>query len=193
MNFKNWLNLKQTIPPSEFRQHFYVNDPKNPEQITAWKRKLSKNVYDFPISRERFIHFTLPEYAEKIIEKRIIGLEGISVFAVSLSYGIWFPTVQFNHITAKRDDDKAMIYQLKRKDSKEKLIAKGLTIPEYGKEVIAIMFSTNDIPKTAHREEVVWDNPVEIHNFQLISTRDAINRLKHTPYSIGEDDLVHYY
>lgn len=157
--FQEWLEsfeLQQTIPPKDYTKRIWVSDDKNPEQISAWQRKNTRRVFTFPLSKEKFIHFTPKENVPEILKSGM--LKGSSVFAISTSFGIWYPRVQFTHI--KHDSDKGRAGQTQ-----------------------AILFQTNKPPVDSTYEEVVWHESVPVLNPQVMSTRDAIRVLKHTPHS----------
>ena len=165
-SFQDWLEslqLHQVIAPRDYTKRIYVSDDKNPEQIAAWQKQNTHKVFKFPLSKEKFIHFTPRENIPEILKTGL--LKGSSVFAVSTSFGKWFPRVQFTHIKHDKNN--------KRSD-----------------QIDAIVFKTNKIPAGAHGEEVIWHDSVPILNAQVISTRSAINILKHTPYGkeIEEND-----
>ena len=75
----------------------------------------------------------------------------------------------------------------------------GIRLPEpanLGEEIVAILFRTDKMPYLAHAEEVLWDGNVPLKSVEPLSSRDAINMLKHTPYSDQLDnnnDTVKYY
>jgi len=192
--FKLWLEemeLDKVIPPNERYKDIWVDDPKNPEQVAAWKRSETKKVYTFPLNKDKFIHFTLAEYVPQILEDSAIKAEG-STFAVSTSFGIWFPVVQFNHIINKKNDRTIAPMDLKNKLRHEKMLKRGFRVPELGKEIQAIIFQTDKMPKIANVEEVVWDGDLPIKNVKQLTSREAIQILKHAPYKIGNDDEVKY-
>jgi hypothetical protein len=201
MQFKQWLevDLHKTIPPDEKFKNIYVNDLNNPQQHQAWQRNNTHKIWRFEIAKDRFVHFTLPESADKIIQDQII--ENERVFAISLVWGMWFPVVQFNHIIDKKKEKLISPIELKnqspakRLEKIQKLQSRGWKMPNYGEEVVAIVFQTNQLPTIGHKEEVIWNGPLKIKNSTIASSREAILRLKHTPYGniVGNEDVVQYY
>lgn len=198
MRFRNWLEeLEQdeVIPPSEASKRFWVSDPNNPEQVKAWQKSNTRRVYKFPLAQDKFIHFTLIETVPEILESKVIKSAGTS-FAVSLSYGIWFPVVQFNHIINKKGSRQGILapMDLKRlsKNRAEKLLQNGWRLPNFGEEIGAVMFRTEKMPVRGNAEEVLWSGDIPLADVQQIDTRQAIRLLKKTPYDIGSDDEVRY-
>lgn len=182
MEFKQWfenLSLQQTIAPDDRWKHIWINQPNNLQQINSWQKINTKKIFDFPLNKDTFIHFTTPENAEKILSDN--KFSGNYNFAVSLSFGHWKPVVQFNHVIAKKDQKFLMPHELRKKDVSKK-IASGRQVPEFSKELVAIIFKTNNKPKDATGEEVVWDGPVDFINARIIPVRDGIRLLKKTPY-----------
>lgn len=195
MEFKYWLEqfeLKSVIPPHERTKHIWVSDPKNPQQIAAWHRQRTEKVFNFPLSKEKFIHFTLANSATEIIKNKnlIFG----DVCAVSLSFGFWAPIVQFNHIITKKKEKLLSPSQIK----KSKLMPKkfiGWEIPNFQEEIVAILFKTDKYPTSARAEEVIWSGSVPLIDPKIIPLRDAILLLKNTPYNKNMDknnDFVNY-
>ena len=192
--FKLWLEeleLDKVIPPNERYKHIWVDDPNNPEQVAAWKRSETRKVYTFPLNKDKFIHFTLAEYVPQILEDSVIKSEG-STFAVSTSFGVWLPVVQYNHIINKKNDRTIAPMDLKNKLKYEKMLKRGFRVPELGKEIQAIIFQTDKMPRIANVEEIVWDGDLPIKNVKQLTSREAIQILKHAPYKIGNDDEVKY-
>lgn len=189
LRFKDWLeslNLQQTVLPDERSKRIWVAQPNNPQQIDYWKRNNTKNIYQFPLNQDKFIHFTLRDSLPEILQRQeLTGTPGYSTFAVSLSYGKWIPVVQYNHIVTK----KGMTTPLDAKTSKRVIKRPAANM---GQEIVAILFQTDKLPKHGNVEEVVWDGSVPLKNVQAMSSRDAIRMLQHTPYKIGEDDQVQY-
>lgn len=129
-------------------------------------------VFKMPLSKERFIHFTPLERAVEIIESGKLLMNPPyekfgtdTVDAVSLTYGSWVPKVQTNHI----DDN---------------LVNK--------KDLAAVMFKTNILPKDGYREEVKWEEDVPLIDSDLLDGDEAIDLLLKTPVKIGENDRVIY-
>ena len=191
---KTWqeqLQLDKTIAPNEKYKRIWVDDPNNPEQIAAWQRSQTKKVYTFPLNKEKFIHFTLAESVAQILADSTIKSQG-STFAVSTSFGVWLPVVQYNHIISKKNDTTIAPRDLKNKLKYQKMLKRGYRVPELGKEIQAIIFQTDQIPKIAHSEEVIWEGDLKIKNAKQLTSREAIQILKHTPHQIGSNDEVKY-
>lgn len=178
MKFKAWLEtlqLQQTIPPSEISKRIWVTDPNNPQQITHWQKHNTRRVFTFPLANERFVHFTLPDAAQSILDRNAIGTDDRSVFAVSLSFGKWLPVVQYQHIRQRHPNRPNNLYS--------------------SKDIVAIIFQTDKMPNAAFAEEVTWNPPVPIKNVQVVPSRDAIRMLKKTPYNHmlnDDEDSVKY-
>lgn len=191
MKFKNWfeeLEQDQTILPNPRTKSIWVSDPKNPEQVNSWKKKNTRKLYQFPLAKEKFIHFSLKESIPEIVKSSTIKGEG-STFAVSLSYGIWFPVVQFDHIIRKKKEK-----TLHPKDFLNPRYKKnGYRLGNLGEEIDAIIFQTDKLPKRGNAEEVIWEGDIPMKNAKTVTTREAIRMLKNTPYTIGNDDEVNYF
>lgn len=112
--------------------------------------------------KDLFVHFTTPENAANILQTKQLGQSDSSVFAISLSYGHFFPEVQTTHT------------------------GKDLS------GLVGVIFSTPIPPKVGYGEEVVWDGPIPIENPEIISADDAQAMLGEAPAPIGEDDQVVY-
>lgn len=191
--FKEWLTLQQTVPPDERSKHVWVTDPRNRQQVASWERQRTTRVFSFPLARDRFVHFTLPESAAEIMaSNRIDGPDG--VYAVSLMWGAWVPVVQFNHIVGKKQK-LLQPHMLRDPESSRRLQATGWRKPEYGKEVVGVVFRTAHLPQAARKEEVYWGGPVPITDARQVAAREAIRMLQHAPYGrlVGEDDAVQYF
>lgn len=192
MEFKQWFeNLEQdrTQIPNIKHKIIWVKDDKNPEQINYWKKNNTHKIYKISIKNDSFIHFSLTENIPLIIEQKEISGDW-SIFAVSLSYGNWFPGVQFNHIIRKK---KQKLISPSDMVNKEKYLKKGYTIPNLKEEISAVLFTTNQIPKYGRIDEVVWDGPLKLTTARFIETRTAINMLKHPKYKIDSEDEVNYF
>lgn len=197
-SFKQWieeLTHFDTVPPNERTKNLHISlkhlHPNNQQQMKSWDKKNTKQIFQFPLEKEKFIHFTLKENVPLIIQTK--KLEGDhSIFAVSLSYGVWFPIVQYNHIISKSKKNFIPTHALRNPTKKQRLLDRGMEIPSLKDEIAAVVFQTNQIPKIAHAEEVIWDGPVNIYNFKEVDSRMAINLLKHSPYQIGSEDQVQY-
>jgi len=193
--FEN-LKFSREIEPNSNHMRFYVSDPKNPQQVAHWRKITSKKVFSLPLAEERFIHFSLKESIEQIFETKKIGYGLNGVFAVSTTYGIWLPDVQYSHIIRKSKDRKVIPpADLKKIDDKklDNLLNKGWRVPKFSEELSAIIFKTKEMPKVGNVEEVYWDKEISIFEDRILSSREAINILKHCPYRIGNEDLVEYY
>ena len=151
--FCQWLEnfeFSRSIPPPDYSKKIWVNDPKNPEQIASWQKERTAKIFKMPLKNDKFIHFTENKNEPFILKSQ--QLNGSSVFAISTTFGKWYPEVQFTHIKKRID------------------------------EVTAIIFQTNKMPVSARAEEVVWHDDVPILNARVIPTRLAINILKKTPH-----------
>lgn len=195
MDFLTWLEnlkLRQEVPADPMYKDIWVNQPNNQQQVKSWEKNRGLKVYEFPLASEKFIHFTLKETVPQIIQSKQIGFGNAGVFAVSTNYGIWFPTVQFNHIMSKRKEMHLLPQDLRKPKFAQRMREKGWTQPNYGQEIAAVIFTTNQKPRSANAEEVVWDDAISLTDVKQLSTREAIQILKHTPHTIGSNDLVKY-
>ncbi len=165
------MELQQEIPPSDYSKKIAVSDPNNPQQLSAWKRTFGKKIYKFPLKNDKFVHFSLQENLPDILKAQV--LRG-PAFAVSLSFGVWNPGVQFNHIVRSKGGN--------------------VREPNLSQQIGAIIFQTSQIPTNpGTMEEVYWENGVPLQNASIISAREAIQRLKHTPYALKDSqEFVQY-
>jgi hypothetical protein len=199
MNFKNWFeNLefdKEEFNGSEFSKKIWVKQPNNSQQIDFWKKHNTRKFFKLELKKDKFIHFTLKENVEKIINENKLGYGNAGVFAISCTYGKWVPQVQFDHIVGYyRNNVKKLIHPKDFEKSKFKnLIKKGFTKANMTEDISAIIFTTNNMPQHGTVEEVYWDNPISLINTKIIETRIAISMLKNTPYQIDDNTIVNYY
>lgn len=188
-SFKLWLEKLELIKhepiPDDYwtkqggaYARIYDNQHKNPEFLKSFQNRRSTTTYTMPIEDDSFIHFAPNDTIEKIFQDQKLKTD--VNFAVSTTFGIWFPQVQYSHISKMLPD---AIYSSTMKELKKskKPIPPNKRIPDYGNEISAIRFKTNAIPKSATPEEVFWDKPIEIYDTEILSSREAINILKHTP------------
>lgn len=198
MKFKQWLEnleLLKTVLPNERFKNIWVNQPNNIQQINYWKKQNTSNIFQFPLNQDKFVHFTLRENAPKILSDNLIKSD--PAFGISLNFGMWLPVVQFAHIIRKRNSklfSPGDIAKLSA-ERRQQLEKDGWQLPNFGQEIVAIVFKTDKLPNSAHREEVVWDGPLPIKDAQVMSSRDAIRMLKKTPYGDKLDannDSVEY-
>jgi hypothetical protein len=63
--------------------------------VPSWR---SGKTFLGDVSEDLFVHFTTKENAEKILATSTLGEDGFSTFAVSTTYGIFYPGVQTTHI-----------------------------------------------------------------------------------------------
>ena len=103
-----------------------------------------------------YYHFTLPEYAPEIIADGYLrpnfkddGPSVSGVFAISGSFGRYFPSTQVSGAVKKR---------------------------RMG-EMVAIRFKTKTEPRIGHPEEVIWDKPVKLINPEIIPMSKAASAL----------------
>ena len=189
MNFKLWLEklelIKHEPVPDDYwtkadgvYARIYGNKHKNPQWLKSHQKENSKSTYTMPIQDDSFIHFAPNETIEQINKDQKLKTQ--SNYAVSTTFGFWFPQVQYSHISRMLPD---AIYSSTMKELKKlkKPIPPNKRIPDYGNEISAIRFKTNTIPSSATPEEVWWNKPVEIYDTEILSSREAINILKHTP------------
>jgi hypothetical protein len=90
------------------------------------------------VSEDLFVHFTTRENAEKILETKTLGSGNFSTFAVSTTYGEFFPGVQTTHIGG--DDVVAVVFSTDMPPTHgypEEVVWKG-TVPVKDLEIIGI-------------------------------------------------------
>lgn len=189
MSFKLWLEKLELISQKPVPDEYWTqangafariwgNQHKNPQWLKSFQKENTASTYTMPIEEESFIHFAPNEVIEKINQEK--QLKTKSNYAVSTTFGFWFPQVQYSHISRMLPD---AIYSSTMKELKKskKPIPPYKRIPDYGNEISAIRFKTNTIPSSATPEEVWWDKPVELYDTEILSSREAINILKNTP------------
>jgi hypothetical protein len=186
MNFKLWLEKLELIQQEPVPDDYWTradgiyariwgNQHKNPQWLKSHQKENTISTYTMPIEEESFIHFAPNETIEQIIKDQ--HLKRKSNYAVSTTFGFWFPQVQYSHIS------RMIPYTIEPKNVKKlkRPIPPRFKILDYGNEISAIRFKTNTIPSSATPEEVWWDKPVELYDTEILSSREAINILKHTP------------
>lgn len=134
---------------------------------TTSKSMLGK-VYYMPLAKDRFVHFTTRERAEKIIASgRLLmnppykksGIDAVN--AVSVVWGWWVPRVQTTHLPPG--------------------------------ELCGVLFTTDTPPEYGVVEEVVWKQDVHLKRARIVSFEAGIAALKKTPERLLDDsDEVTY-
>jgi hypothetical protein len=193
MRFKSFiesLEPVQTIPPNTKYQSFFVKDPNNPQQVNSWQKNNTKQIYKFPINKEVFIHFTLTETISEILAS---GNINAPVYAISRTFGKWFPRVQYDHIIRKKQQKLMTPSDLSKPLKRAEYDKSGWSVPNFGELISAIMFQTTVIPYSATPEEVYWEvDKLPINVKGTLSSRQAITLLKNVPYKINDNDQVSY-
>lgn len=194
MNFKLWLELefKNNVEPKFDISTANWIDQKNPQEVERLRKNLTYRNFEMKLKDETFIHFTLTESISAILESKYIT---VPAFAVSCTYGIWLPVVQFNHIINKKKQNLFNPATLKNISKNPKLADKykNFSMPNFSQDISAIIFKTNTTPKFGRKEEVYWEaENINLIEAKLLSTREAINILKHTPKTIEENDIIYY-
>lgn len=179
MNFKMWMeafDINRTELPGPWSKNIWVKQPNNQQQIDKWRKETHNKVYRMPVIEDKFIHFTLPAIASKILQEKKMTE---TAFAVSVTFGEWVPGTQFTHIFKRLEPEQQR---------------------NYAENIAAILFQTSVVPEQEagglswnHHDEVIWRKDIPIFNAQLIPTRTAINILKHPKHHIREQDVVEYY
>lgn len=124
-------------------------------------------LYEMPLSKDTFVHFTTPDRAEAIVESGKLLMRPPhpkfgtdTVNAVSTTYGVWQPGVQTTHLSRR--------------------------------DLVAVLFQTDTVPKYGYVEEVVWDRDVKLRNPRIVSFQKATGMLKRAPVRIDDGDKVVY-
>jgi len=131
----------------------------------------SDTYYTMEVSKDRFIHFTTVEAAKAIAKSKKLLLRPpgvqhfgpVGVFAVSLVWGWYLPTVQLTHIKS----DKPLVAVVFTTD----------TVPD----------------GAAHHEEVYWGKDVKLKTVQVVSKGKAIQLLKRVPFPLKDEDAYVMY
>ena len=144
------LQPKSIINKNKVKEAILANEKLPPILLRQWLKSFQKentaSTYTMPIEEESFIHFAPNEVIEKINQEK--QLKTKSNYAVSTTFGFWFPQVQYSHISRMLPD---AIYSSTMKELKKskKPIPPKKRIPDYGNEISAIRFKTNTIPSSA--------------------------------------------
>lgn len=189
MNFKLWLEKLELIKHEPVPDDYWTknggvyakiwgNQHINPEWLKSHQKENSTSTYTMPVDEESFIHFAPNEIIDKIYTDQELNTK--SNYAISTTFGKWFPQVQYQHISRMLPN---AVYSSTMRDLKKfkNPMPKNKRIPDYGKEIKAIRFKTKNIPNSATPEEIWWNQPVKIYDSEILSSREAINILKHTP------------
>jgi len=138
------------------RERIFV--PDNPEKL-----------YAMSINDDTFIHFTLKERADKIIDSGILQMNppyekfgGDAIYAISTTYGQLVSGVQTTHL--KSDE-----------------------------EIVALAFETTTIPKVGFAEEVGWERNVPLSNAKIMDKESGEQMVQSSSEKISESAHVLYY
>lgn len=128
-----------------------------------------KSDYDYymDLSKDSFVHFTALSRGLQIIRDGKLKLENehhghgpVGVFAVSTTYGQQVPSVQ--HYIKNFSDE----------------------------PMVAILFTTDTVPKVGFPEEVIWKEDVNLTSADMIKAEEAMELLK--PHEEDNDFTVTY-
>jgi hypothetical protein len=118
----------------------------------------------YPYKEEEYIHFTRKEIAPKIIKDNKLDSDGgMSVFAVSTSFGEYRAGVQTRHTDKNYDN------------------------------LVAIIFKTNVKPSHGYIEEVSWKQDVPFTSAKIVSHDQAKTYLKSKSKPLGKYSIAKYY
>lgn len=135
----------------------------------------NKNVYYLYVGDDRFVHFTTQRRAQEILQSGKLMIDSpydsmgaYGVFAVSLLYGEYYPSVTTKHV--------------------EK------TSLQENSPVVAVEFSTNTVPrKSGHPDETAFgEQDVRLQGAKIIRLEEAIQKIRRAPYAISDDDYIIY-
>lgn len=122
--------------------------------------------------KHKFIHFTTKERAKKIIRNRkmLRTPEGITnfgpnkIYAVSVDYGIYHPSVQVRHL-------------LKHSSLSD---------------IVGIEFQTTEKPEVIYPEEAIWDNDeIPVINPKILTIAQAKKRIETKSNPLNDDYSEH--
>lgn len=121
--------------------------------------KFGDKYYLMDIKKDKFIHFTTKSRAKEILDSNKLKSESdytplgspVGAFAISSVWGKYFPEVQTTHIKL-----------------------------EPGKDIVAILFTTETLPKWGKLSEVFWEDDVEFDTAEQITKGDAETYLNNT-------------
>jgi hypothetical protein len=127
-----------------------------------------ETVYLADVKDDMFIHFTLPDRAQKILDSGLLmlnppyhGFGILAVCAVSTTYGRFFPGVQTTHLKVS---------------------------PE---ELVGVIFTTDTVPQYGHPDETIWDKDVKLTSVEVVSYNDSVSLLSSSS-NLPEDFTVVY-
>lgn len=125
--------------------------------------------------KELFIQFTTKKRANRIIKDKTLKAtpEGIQnfgpskIYAISTTYGGYYPTVQVTHLNKIKDEG----------------------------DIIAILFSTPVKPKATFMEETYWDEkeiPIKLHKLITVNqAQNIINKNRKEKIKDYEDYIIY--
>lgn len=156
-----WLSAKGISPLQLVR----LLDPEDPR----WGA-----LYEMPIQKDTFVHFTLASRAKAIVEQgRLLmkpphpkfGIDAVN--AISTVYGEFIPGVQLTHLRsiAKREKD----------------------------SIVALVFKTNTKPQYGMAEEVVWKRDVALQGARIFPLAKGVSLIMGSPVRLtGQQDQILY-
>jgi len=175
-SIENDLNANSAMYNEDLEYNHVSDATKDEYELTEGKLKPitgknDRNAYFMSVEDDVFIHFAPKKEAVQIAKSKKLDPSFSdtfvdAVFAVSLTYGEFYPSVQIHNIGGKRSRD--------------------------FNDYVAIVFKTSDKPKVGYSTEVVWNGIVNLQIIKYLTVNGAINLLKNVQYKIGENDYVLY-
>jgi DNA topoisomerase IB len=127
--------------------------------------------YWMDVADDRFVHFTTASRADAIARSRkllqnppdIKKFGPDAVFGISTTYGKYVPGTQTTHTGATDEDP-----------------------------LVAVVFTTDDIPKVGFVEEVIWPHDVHLRTVDVVPASRGAALITASSENIDDDDLVVY-
>lgn len=124
------------------------------------------NIYHIDLRKDQFVHFTPESRAREILDSgKLLMRPPYEKFGIDA-------------VTAV-----SLVYGAS---------VPGVQTTHSEGKLVAIMFRTPTKPQEGRIEEVIWKRDVVLKNAKIISAKNAIAMLKHTPERIESEDLVEY-
>lgn len=175
------LKLKNIETPRFLDDYYKIFriSPNDKQSRDSWLKKNSRHIYQYPLNKEKFIHFAPASVISSILDEKVLKGNNGAVFAISTTFGNYVPGVQY------------------RIEGTGKMKGKVAGAPRGVDEVLgAVIFQTDVLPIQGGSTEVVWEgNFLPVKDVKEINYRLAISILKNSPLGskVKWNDDVEYY
>lgn len=154
--------------------------PTDKQSRDSWLKKNSRNFYQYPLNKDKFIHFAPASVISSILDEKVLKGNNGYVFAISTTFGNYVPGIQ---------------YRIKGAGKMKGHVAGA---PRGSREAVlgAVIFQTDVLPIQGSSYEVVWEGDfLSIKDVKEINYRLAISILKNSPLGskVKWGDDVEYY